>query len=91
MAQRVVDHVPRLDAREAQRVAEHVDEVVLHQQRFVFVDGQADVALGRIDDQVDAGALDAGAGDDLVDALEQAELRIGEVDRVDRVLRHRDA
>ena len=72
MRARVVDHVARLDAREAHRVAEHVDEVVLHQQRLVFVDGQADVALRRIDDQVDARALDAGARDQLVDALEQA-------------------
>ena len=53
----------RLDPREAQRVAQHLDEVVLHQQRLVFVDGQADVALGRVDDEIDAGALDAGARD----------------------------
>ena len=81
---------PALMLREAQRVAEHIDQVVLHQQRLVLVDGQADVALGRIDDQVDARALDAGAGDELVDAFEQAQFRIGEVDRIDRVLRHRD-
>jgi hypothetical protein len=73
-----------------ERIAQHFDQVVLHQQRLVLIDGQADVALGLIDDEVDAGALHAGAGHQLVDALEQPQARIGQVHRINRVLRHRD-
>ena len=75
-----------LGAGEAQRVAQHLDQVVLHQQCFVLVDGDADVALVGADHQVHARAVDADLRHEVVDALEHAQPRVGQVDRVDRVL-----
>ena len=41
--QGIVPRVTRLLGREPQRVVQHLGEIVLHQQRLVFVDGQTGV------------------------------------------------
>ena len=64
---RVAQHVPGLLDHETQRVAQHFRQVVAHQQRFVFVDGQPGVALARRERQADAPLLHAVLGDELAD------------------------
>ena len=46
---RIGQRVPALFREEPQRVAQHLGEVVLHQQRLVLVDRQRRVALGRVE------------------------------------------
>ena len=63
-ARGIVPRVPRLLGREAQRVAQHFGQVVPHEQRFVFVDGQARVLFVRRELEPDAALRDAVPGDE---------------------------
>ena len=86
----MIDQAQPLDPGEVQRILEDVHEVVLHQQRLVFVHRQADVALARLEHQIDAAAFEAAAREQRIHVIEQPQTRIGQVDRIDRVLRNRN-
>ena len=75
----------------AERVAQHVREIVPHQQRFVLVDGQPRLALaaGKLEPHAAAGhAVHLHQLDDL---LVDPQPRILQVHRVDGMIRHRHA
>ena len=84
---RIVPRVPRALGRKPQRIAQHVRQVVVHQPRFVFVDRQAGVLLGRRQFQAHAALGDAVLIDELADLVVEAEPRVLQIDRVDRVRR----
>ena len=73
--QGIVEDVLALLGREAQRVLEHVDEVVLHQQGLVLVHGQARVALRRLEGDVDPALLDPGSGQQIVHPVHETGAR----------------
>ena len=90
---RVGEHVAPLFGDEAQRVAEHLRQVVVHQQRFVLVHRQRRVTFGRIEDDPEASLRDASARHEVRELIADAEARILQVDRIDRMRRdgHQDA
>jgi hypothetical protein len=89
--ERILQGIPALDFCKAQRIAEHFRQIVLHQQRFVLVDREADVTLRRIDHDVDAAMAQAALPQEMIDILEQTEARIRKVDRIDWMLRNGNA
>ena len=69
--------------RESEWIPQHFGQVVVHQPRFVFVDGQAGVLLRQGQLQVHAALRDAVLFDEFADLVVKAEARILQIDRVD--------
>ena len=75
---------------EAQRLAQHLGEVVPHQQRFVLVDRQPGLPFARgASVMLDAALGDVVARDQRLELLVEPEPRILQVHRIDRVRRDR--
>jgi hypothetical protein len=85
--------VPGLLRHEPQGIPEHLGQIVTHQQRLVFIDGQSGVPLARRQREADTALGDAVSRHELLALLVDAELRVLQVDRVDCMAGdgHRDA
>ena len=70
---------------EPKRIPKHLGEIVVHEPRLVFVDREAGVMLARGELEPHTSLGDAVALDELADLLVQTELRILQIDRINRV------
>jgi hypothetical protein len=86
---RVGQRVARLLGEEAQRVAQHLRQVVLHQQRLELVHRQRRVPLGRIEVDAKASLADSRPLYERRELVVQPEACVLQVHRVDGVRRHR--
>src|SRR4051812_28308902 len=76
-------HVAPLLGHEPHRIADHVGEIVTHQERFVFIDRQSDLMLPGAETEADASLRDAVLRDQFLKAVVEAGGRCFEIHRID--------